>query len=319
MAQAFALTCQTSNCHQGIDAFKFRHSPLKTKEKGCTICHTVLENNGGSSHPKLKTLSIHETNNACALCHSEFIKKIKSRPHIHSAIEKNSCVACHSPHASNFPKMLKYDKKIELCLSCHQSFKIQNHHNFSNFKNGCLTCHSDHSSEQEKLLNVKKEDLCFTCHTSLKWQVLPKSNWHTPVKKGQCIACHDQHGSEKKALLRLDFVQKSYTKNLESDMALCLSCHHIKTDQTQFRNGERNLHQLHVFQSKKTFDQEKSCALCHEVHASSNLHLIKDSFEVFDFKMPIKFNPRPDGGSCATTCHKEFEYQRTRPYQNEIH
>ena len=74
---------------------------------------------------------------------------------------------------------------------------------------------------------------------------------------------------------------------------------------TNFRNGEKNLHYLHINGIKG-----RSCILCHDVHASNNEHLIADKVPFESWWMNLNYKTLENGGSCQPGCHKEKKYTR---------
>ena len=88
--------------------------------------------------------------------------------------------------------------------------------------------------------------------------------------------------------------------------------HHALTD---FRNGDRNLHHVHVNRERKG----RTCRACHETHASSRDKHIRDSvpFGEGGWELPIGFERRANGGSCAPGCHTPYAYDRVDPVPYE--
>jgi predicted CXXCH cytochrome family protein len=78
---------------------------------------------------------------------------------------------------------------------------------------------------------------------------------------------------------------------------------------TNFRDGERNLHYLHVHNKQKA----RSCTLCHSLHGSNNPKLIADSVPFGKWSLPLKFVKTETGGGCAPGCHKPQAYDRKSP------
>lgn len=306
-AAAAGPTCSTSECHANLSTKKFLHGPMKSK--GCTVCHQVEKvgsiHLGGKAHPIVKKNSISEINAECLVCHDEFqVTKTKTA---HTAIEKKSCVGCHNPHQSDQKNLLSLDAKKELCLTCHedkaQQLKTATYHIIDKMEKGCLSCHETHvSNGPYKLLKAKTpEELCLGCHNKIKVSNL--ANVHRPVLDQHCIKCHDVHGSNRKNILKLE-----YTKE---NPELCLTCHGLKS--TKFRNGSEDLHLLHLNDTKN----KKSCRTCHNPHQSSQEHLINTEFEAHGVLVPMNFKKIPQGGTCTTTCHKTFEYNRAEKVKNE--
>jgi hypothetical protein len=101
------------------------------------------------------------------------------------------------------------------------------------------------------------------------------------------------------------------------NFALCFGCHAKETvlvprtrELTNFRDGEINLHYVHVNRQ----DKGRTCKTCHEIHGS-NLpkHMATEvPFEGSAWPMPIRFEQTATGGRCAPGCHKPASYDRLR-------
>jgi predicted CXXCH cytochrome family protein len=158
-----------------------------------------------------------------------------------------------------------------------------------------------------------EKDTCLSCHKNV---VNPQATVvHAPVAKGECHACHDPHGAANAKLLTAQFPARPYVPYTDGEYALCFTCH--KRDllmypdtsfATGFRNGERNLHFVHVNNKQKG----RSCALCHDMHATVQPKLVADSVPFGAWRLPIKFTKTENGGSCAPGCHKPASYDRKR-------
>jgi predicted CXXCH cytochrome family protein len=79
------------------------------------------------------------------------------------------------------------------------------------------------------------------------------------------------------------------------------------TGVTRFRDGESNLHYVHVNQEKG-----RTCRACHEVHASKRPFHVRESvpFGSKGWLLEINFEALPDGGRCAPGCHEAKSYAR---------
>ena len=80
------------------------------------------------------------------------------------------------------------------------------------------------------------------------------------------------------------------------------------TTLTNFRDGEVNLHYLHVNRD----DKGRSCKTCHELHGS-NLpnHMASEvPFEGSKWAMPIEYQKTERGGGCTPGCHDTKTYDR---------
>ncbi len=185
-------------------------------------------------------------------------------------------------------------------------------------KGECTTCHSPHYSQIRYLLLDKIDTLCYACHKeSSLWK--ERRYQHGPVMHGNCSACHNPHGSDNAFILRLSFPHKFYTAYEKGKYSLCFLCHKEllvtveKTETiTNFRNGEINLHRLHVYQKKG-----RTCRACHDVHASDQEGRIRDEFPFGSVKIQLKYSKTKTGGSCISGCHKERSYDRVNRVKYE--
>lgn len=347
---AGAVTCQTSGCHNDMKKNHFVHGPVRAN--GCKICHQVTGKNYGelseeernlfyplkmtaslekTDHPVMIKLDNKEVNAACVVCHDELTTDMKNHQFIHKAIDKDSCIACHNPHSGNNDKFLKTTPPRELCMKCHEIKTGTKFHNLAEKEKDCLVCHAQHTSKHEHLLKKSTMDTCLSCHDKningkngrvksiLEWTKLDSKKLHTPAGKQECAKCHEVHGSEHTKLLKKDFEPAIFTKDLKASSKLCFSCHKEElislkqvTAETNFRNGNKNLHFFHGPDSKKI----KNCYACHDIHGSPQDFLIKGNFEYSGKKIPIVYKKLPNGGSCATACHKTMEYNREKEVNN---
>ena len=212
----------------------------------------------------------------CAKCHEEVVKKANEFTVKHPpVVGENGCVGCHSPHGSNNPAMLKGTPK-DVCLGCHNSSM------------------KSHSKDIKTLLGKN-------------------TDWHGPVRDGNCPGCHQPHGSNNFRLLKSPYPEKFYSAFDMENYALCFTCHEptLVTEQytktlTGFRDGDRNLHYLHVNKQERG----RTCRSCHEVHASQHPRHIRDTVPYGSWDMPITFEKTENGGSCQPGCHGGKAYDR---------
>jgi predicted CXXCH cytochrome family protein len=317
------LTSLCSECHDPA-AMKgeFVHGPVAAGE--CTACH--------SPHDSVeKKLMKGKGRELCSSCHDDFGSKMKEAKVIHAPVQIDNCTACHSPHAGPSRYFLK-KKVTELCLGCHG--KIAKKHNDSKVKHkplaqdeGCSGCHTSHYSSSKGLLRTGEKDMCLTCHgvdklgnpplRNMKKELEKKKYLHGPIQKDRCTPCHDPHGSNNYRLTKGNYPSQIYTPYKDDSYSLCLTCHEKNllkypetTVYTRFRNGNKNLHFVHV--SNKT--KGRSCKLCHEIHASEGDKLISPIGSRFgNWNIPLRFKQTSTGGSCAPGCHRPFEYDREKP------
>ena len=153
--------------------------------------------------------------------------------------------------------------------------------------------------------------LCETCHNKALFK---GKRVHAPVAKGDCTSCHAPHGSEYPDLLKSAFPAEFYLAYDGANYALCFGCHNrdlaldrLTGVQTNFRDGLRNLHTLHVNNPVKG----RTCRTCHAPHASRQPMLIKDRVPGFGkWEVPISYKKTATGGTCVAGCHQPRSYDR---------
>jgi predicted CXXCH cytochrome family protein len=297
-------------CFQCHDQADFQdtmvHGPVEQKD--CNICH----NPHGSAHAKQLR---EEPVALCIGCHDEQSMSASVR-HPHLPVV-DSCVNCHSPHASSGNFLLD-EPAPGLCINCHTAFSdyMEVSHPHAPVQNGqCTKCHAVHGSNYPKLFAVAPQNLCATCHGEFGEFVSTQAHQHGPVQEGDCNACHNPHGSENHRILRAYFPEEFYTPYEESKYAICFQCHShdiALSEETEtltgFRDGERNLHFLHVNKDVKG----RSCRACHQVHASNQEKHIRESvpYGSMDWELPVEYTRKENGGNCVVGCHSPKGYAR---------
>jgi predicted CXXCH cytochrome family protein len=293
-----------SSCHPDKMEFRHLHGPAATGD--CTSCHNPHE-------AKLDNLLVRDGADLCFMCHVDMKSEIK-RKFRHPALA-NGCTSCHNPHGSQAKKFFP-STGTDLCFTCHQTIKkrlasSKSIHGPMKTERGCSTCHASHASDAEKLLPKTGKEFCLDCHKGLIKK--DQTVLHGPIKDGKCTPCHDPHASPEEKLLVKKFSSDFYVTYSEAEYQLCFGCHNrdllrnpATTYATGFRDGNRNLHFIHV--NRK--DRGKNCTTCHRVHAGENRKLIIDKVPFGEWKLPIKFVQTETGGSCAPGCHKPYRYDR---------
>jgi predicted CXXCH cytochrome family protein len=307
-------------CHDATEfKQKVKHGPVAVG--ACTKCHNPHEAN----EKALLRGAVWET---CLKCHVEFLKALKESPFIHTPVRGGPCTSCHNPHGGQIEQLLK-KKTPDLCMGCHKTMekklKAKVVHKPLLQEGGCTSCHAVHFSKAPKLLSGSGVDICLGCHNTdklgspplknIKKEIEGKKFLHGPLALGQCQACHDPHANDNFRLLKGAYPTDIYVPYKEGAYGLCLSCHDKNmlrfaetTLYTKFRNGKRNLHNVHVVSKKG-----RSCRICHEAHASNGEKLInKTGFKFGDWDIPINSKITPTGGSCAPGCHRPFKYDREK-------
>jgi predicted CXXCH cytochrome family protein len=310
-------------CH---DAAPFKqkvmHGPAAVG--ACTKCHDPHESGE-------KALLKGATRDICLKCHTDFAKALKEAAIIHPPVRDESCTSCHSPHGTSVGSLLK-KKMPDICIECHAGIGkklagIKVPHKPLQQEGGCGNCHSTHFSKARGLLAGDEKTVCLGCHDKEKLGTTPLRNMkkelegkkflHGPIREGKCSGCHDPHGSDNFRMLTGSYPDSLYSPYREGSYDLCLGCHEKNllrfadtTIYTNFRNGNRNLHFVHVADKRKG----RSCRICHEPHASDGEKLIsKEGYQFGDWKIPLRFKLTPTGGSCAPGCHRILKYDRENP------
>jgi len=310
-----------ATCHPA-DEGKHAHGPYAAQE--CAACHLphesdnehLLRGGDGAEH--------------CFTCHAETRHAIANAPFVHAPASAD-CTTCHDAHASDHANHLK--QPIEnLCLDCHTGLEeaiasAKTPHAAVFTADSCANCHDAHASGRPRLLRDRQTTLCLSCHNQpvvatdgrripdMTASVVNERFLHGPVESGDCSACHNVHGASHDRLLRQNFPTSFYAKFDLQNYALCFSCHpqdlviaERTTALTDFRDGDRNLHYLHVHRDEKG----RTCKTCHAIHGSDlPRHVATEvPFENSTWLMPIGFERLEDGGKCAPGCHVAMTYHR---------
>jgi len=296
-----------TTCHDDVASSAHLHGPVSAGE--CTACHTPHESDA-------KPLLVKPADKLCFDCHGE-IEQVLAKNDVHPAIEEG-CTACHSPHGSDQRKLLT-EATPQLCFGCHDDVATtlqdsKTVHAAAESGKQCFNCHSPHATDNKNLLLQPEQKTCLGCHTGL---LTPSMTvLHQPVAAGRCTSCHSPHASNDPRLLLRAFPTGPYAPYTSETYELCLSCHNPDLARypdtefaTNFRDGKRNLHYLHVNNPQKG----RSCILCHGVHGASNQKLVADSVPFGQWNLPIKFVPTATGGSCSPGCHRPQSYDRGAP------
>jgi len=309
-------------CHdEELIGQKFKHGPA-----GLGACNQCHDPHASSIKPLLKA----EQRPLCTSCHEEIGEAIESAEYVHDPVEEG-CTDCHSPHSAKYEKVLLRDKR-QLCNECHDDIvelaeNAEVKHSPTTTGEQCITCHDPHAANASPNLRMPQPELCLSCHdksvkapdgelVNMKKWLEKNPVWHKPVKEDGCTKCHNPHGSENFRILKKSYPRQFYTEFDIKNFALCFSCHE-KTlvsakstrSSTNFRDGDRNLHYLHVNRRKKS----RSCRACHEVHAGQSPLLIRESTRFGNWMMPINYKKSETGGSCSPGCHKSLSYDRGQP------
>lgn len=145
------MSCHTETKSQFSKPF---HHKVLEGTMNCSDCH----NAHGGFDQKQTRLAV-GADQACVKCHSD-----KQGPFVfeHAPLKVEGCAACHTPHGSANPKMLKRSSVRQLCLECHteiagvlldDDFPGGAHNQSAIRSQNCTICHAAiHGSNAQKNL-----------------------------------------------------------------------------------------------------------------------------------------------------------------------
>ena len=318
--------CLTAACHPEIRDFDQVHAPVAEGE--CSPCHRPT----GEKHPTPGTPGFQLVGTGGELCRQ--CHQLPDRSGMrHASAGKRECLACHNPHGASAKNLLVAGLP-DTCLTCHADIgtrmrEAKTRHAPMYRRQSCSICHSLHDSHYPHLLTARQQDLCLSCHgqddfskskalRNIANDLQDKAFLHGPLAGGDCAGCHDPHGSDFFRLLTDSYPGEFYAGYQTGIYGFCFQCHEQKllrasrtTAETSFRDGNLNLHYLHVRDRKG-----RTCLACHAPHAGDNRHLIRTAGPPFgDWQIPLGFRLTPTGGSCAPGCHPPRAYDRRAPSQ----
>jgi len=318
--RALCVKCHT----QEFPPSQFVHGPVAVG--ACIVCHKPHSS-------KEPGLLVKDSRSLCLTCHAEVQTEGQREGHVHGALEQG-CTSCHDPHASAHKFQLR-ERSPELCMKCHQAHfdKLTaapaHVHGAIQEPDGCLGCHQPHSSQLAGLQRGSQPGICLSCHNrpvqTAAGGTIPdmarlleeNPDHHGPIRDGNCTACHEPHAGENFRLLKEEYPAEFYAPFAIESFRLCFRCHipdlvlsASGSGLTEFRDGDRNLHHVHVNR-----DKGRTCRSCHEVHASKQPSHIRESvpFGAANWKLPLNYKKTPEGGSCMPGCHEVRRYSRSPP------
>jgi DmsE family decaheme c-type cytochrome len=154
--QALLKTAQPQlcyGCHLEVkpDFSKPFHHRVNEGLVKCSDCHNP---HGGFMTRQLRSTAAQDM--VCFNCHTD-----KAGPFAfeHGPVKTEGCVACHTPHGSSNPRLLKRSQINLLCLECHTltvdsaAPAIPSFHNQAQKYQACTTCHTAvHGSNTDHFL-----------------------------------------------------------------------------------------------------------------------------------------------------------------------
>lgn len=307
-------------CHDREHILKSKQAHGPAAVGGCTLCHNV---HGSEERQFLRA----PRTDLCTSCHESIGKLVSDAP-VHHPPVLQSCPNCHDPHGTDNGMHLKAVVP-ELCFGCHEDIRklaqeSKTPHGAIGEPRSCLNCHNPHGSHRPKLLEAVPMDLCLKCHqkplgklVGIGDHLLKNPDHHGPIREGACPSCHNPHGSDNFRMLVRYYQPEFYTQRFGlAEFSLCFGCHEQErvlekyTDKlTNFRQGDRNLHYVHVNRDRKG----RTCRACHDVHGSQHPFHIRDEVPFGVWNLPTNYEHLPTGGRCSPGCHVSREYDRLGP------
>jgi len=330
-APATAPAGSCVQCHAAVT----KHPVLHPKSDDCASCHVPTARDAHQFKDK-----------SCTACHQMMKPNDKF---VHGPVAAGECLTCHDPHGTDEPQLvravgachnphaspLKYqirNDSAEQCLACHKTLRkelvtARVQHEAMTADRECLNCHDPHASDLGKQLKASSMDLCLSCHDreldtpggnvqNIKGWLQTHTDLHGPIRQQDCVGCHLPHNSEHYRLLRKDYPEKFYSPYDPKNYELCFMCHEpdmAKVERsatvTAFRDGDRNLHFVHVNRVEKG----RTCRACHEAHSSSMPKHLRDTVPFGEWQLPVGYQQTADGGGCTPGCHLPMNYSRAKP------
>ena len=318
---------QCLQCHRDVAKGDLYHKTEKA-EKGCVGCH--------DPHASDVTKLLHaEGDDLCYKCHGDIKEKVAKGKSVHGPMN-TGCQECHDAHKVRGGKGLA-KSGMPLCMTCHSPFEataaaLGARHPRLAEGAACLRCHEPHAAAQKLLLRNSSRALCLECHKDdiksedgdtlegLGRVIDSGAHLHGPLSRDDCAGCHEPHGSARFRFLRGSYPATFYSPYTKDSYGFCFSCHEAtlaeeqrSASATQFRNGDLNLHYLHVNKANKG----RTCGTCHDPHAGKSKHYLRDSITFGQWKLPIGYAATEHGGTCASGCHLTKSYDRANPVSYE--
>lgn len=307
-------------CHDPVtEGLTHLHGPVALGE--CLICHTPHQS-------EYEGLLVEDRADLCLGCHIDVEMELENALVVHEPVEE-ACAGCHLPHGGTSQFFLPAEGE-QLCMECHGKFlkeaqQAEFPHGAMTEGKGCRNCHAPHTSNQEGLLSTDTRTLCLNCHNerihrdgkeieNVAAQLENAKFLHGPIREDNCVACHQAHGSDVASILTKPYPRNFYAPYEEGAYDLCFECHDRTlvldemTTATEFRDGEKNLHFLHVNREKG-----RTCRACHAEHASVQPHHVRSEVPFGRWTMQVDYTKTETGGTCETGCHIPYTYDRVHP------
>jgi len=216
----------------------------------------------------------------CRTCHPDIWLNFYKNAHFKSVAsgkepeDKTGCEGCHGPGGNHvaagggkttIPRafsLMTSDQSLNTCLSCHSKDLARANIRRSTHTEAdviCSNCHSIHKSPTPKFLLAKQQnELCYSCHASIRAQ------FEMPVKHRvnegviQCTDCHNPHGAFSSGSITGSSAAL-VTTALDNEQP-CLKCHIEKRGPFVYEHASVRV---------------EGCVSCHMPHGSTNAKLLR--------------------------------------------
>lgn len=205
----------------------------------------------------------------CVRCHDEesehpVLSILKTRHAVvadeRTPMSNHACTACHGPSEAHLdddavaPDITFEEKDASIanaqCQSCHNGKHLMHwqgsRHQAENV--ACASCHSPHLANDPILDKATQPEVCVSCHTDQKANLL-KPFAH-PLRDGEmsCTGCHNPHGSTSQSNLVRHTVNET-----------CNTCHADKRGPFLWEHQPAS----------------EDCTICHSPHGSVHTAMLK--------------------------------------------
>ncbi len=206
-----------TECHSDLSQGKYVHSAMAM---GCTTCHKVTTSSKGAT----LVTPVSPVTQLCFTCHQRSSDAVQHGPYA-----EGECVACHSPHASNFPAHLLAAPQ-DICLGCHTRERLRENRRKKRVTTpwGVTLTFAQMRGWQYLNLNAS-----LTANHPVAGHPVTGPNTASGggPKEISCLACHQPHASKEKYLM---------PPTVSSQTKLCDMCHNpldLRSDNSGWPDG----------------------------------------------------------------------------------
>src|SRR5262245_39479484 len=135
-----------TTCHSKGPHLFWNGSVHDSRDVGCTGCHTVMHD--VSPRHQLTRVTEIET---CGTCHLQKRAQQMRSSHMPLREGKMTCTACHNPHGTATPVLLKEVTLNTTCYTCHAEKRGPFLWVHPPVTENCANCHDPHGSNHENM------------------------------------------------------------------------------------------------------------------------------------------------------------------------